>query len=216
MTYLDPSYPKEWPAASICVQRMTSAQRHSGVVYRAELGGELRVLHLSGHHKLFDEPLEQFGNSLAVKTGLGPSRLEEVAIQCERIFDGVGSKISYAYSSHRSFFEPDAGVLLGPTNLGLTCASFVLAVFDSCHIDLLAFDTWPPTRFGDEEWRAGVIKWLARTGADPAHIAAVKAAPPGTRFRPEDVAAGGSLCPPPPAFDDVEELAHLLVKDLNG
>lgn len=50
--------------------------------------------------------------------------------------------------------------LLGPTKTGLTCASFVLAVFQQSGLPLVVCESWPKPNEEDIEWQKLIVKIL--------------------------------------------------------
>src|SRR6185503_13834023 len=68
---------------------------------------------------------------LWVNPAAHPKRLVQVAALCRKIWRANQSgSIPYAFSPPNDCFDTNTGAFLfGPTRHGLTCASFVLAVF---------------------------------------------------------------------------------------
>lgn len=192
--------PHQWPPVSVCVTRVSATQLHVGIGYRIE--SDLRLLHLAWHLKLTDAPLCDDPNYLGIRPNIPVMRQEEVALACERIYATNGRSVPYSFSAPNGCFDATTGdALFGPTKTGLTCATFVLAVFDSVGISLLKYDSWPAKREGDDEWRAFVIEELGKAKANAAHLDAVLRESPGTRYRPDDVAAAAAAYPPSATFD---------------
>lgn len=110
------------------------------------------------------------------------------------------------------FDEATGKSLLGPTGLGLTCASFVLAIFEFSGVRLLAYEQWP-ARPEDRAWRDHVIGLLARSPNPDwqAHAAAIRNDDRTIRYRPEEVTAGAGLYPPTASFEDTVRAAEELL-----
>lgn len=106
--------------------------------------------------------------------------------------------------------------LLGPTQKGLTCATFVLAVFEASGFKLAHLDTWPIGREGDKKWQESIIKVLKEKKADENHITMAESEIGIARFRPEEV-AGASLEPNIPVnFDVAFKRSVEIIEKLEG
>ena len=89
----------------------------------------------------------------------------------------------------------------------------MLAVLEAVGIALIDYPNWPADREGDDEWRSFVIDALAQEAANADHVNAIRSATPGTRYRPEDVAAASACFPPPATFDQTRPVvAEILSK----
>lgn len=104
---------------------------------------------------------------------------------------------------------------LGPTRLGLTCATFILAVFEAAGISLIKYDTWPENRPSDFEWQKQIITALRRTrSATPEHIKAVEGDVGSARYRPEEVAGAATANPLPADFPLAAERGQQILERL--
>ena len=104
------------------------------------------------------------------------------------------------------YFEPGTlRYLRNAPGEGLTCATFVLAVFEAFGIRLLDLSTWPSNRPVDKAWRANILGTLrSRPEGDPnieRHIAAIESNDIVVRYRPEEVASGVGSSTPPLTFE---------------
>ena len=95
--------------------------------------------------------------------------------------------------------------LLGPSQFGLTCASFVLAVFPAAGLALADYATWPSDRPGDRQWQEKIIQSLEGR-ADQTHLEHPHNEIGAVRYRPEEVAAATALAPPAVQFERAEHL----------
>lgn len=205
----------QWPIVTVCVKRVPDVsenQRHVGIGYRTD--DAHRLQHLAWHLKLTDVPLCHDPSYIGIGVNVPEMRQEEVSLLCERVFATNGRSIPYSFDAPNGCFDPNTGAaLFGPTKLGLTCATFVLAVLEAAGIALIDYANWPANREGDDEWRAFVIGALAQEAANVEHVKAVRSATPGTRYRPEDVAAAAACFPPPATFDQTRPVvAEILSK----
>lgn len=121
--------------------------------------------------------------------------------------------LPYGLSYQIGRFDPQtAELLLDDGAVGLTCATFVLAVFASCGVRLIDTENWPE-RPEDAEWHKAIIAALSRR-ASPEHIAAVTTETGCARFRPEEVAGASSLEDPPRQFEEVVGAAQEVMVEL--
>jgi hypothetical protein len=101
--------------------------------------------------------------------------------------------------------------------LGLTCATFVLAVFASRGIPLVRLDEWQ-ARSEDVIWQDKIISDLRswRKG-DPeveAHAAALQGERGCVRYRPEEVMAAGIASELPIGYEFGEEMGRRIAAKL--
>lgn len=177
-------------------------QRHVGIIYRS--GKELRSLHLGNHHDLRDDETSW---TFWISPRIPTLRLRQVAAKCRQVAHANGQFIPYAFSAPNGCFSEKTGeYLLGPTNLGLTCATFVLAVFAAVGVHLLNYSDWP-VRADDVEWQTNVLRGLAaQPGVSPDHLQAVRNQVGFVRVRPTEVGAAAAILPPPGTPDVIIKL----------
>ena len=89
------------------------------------------------------------------------------------------------------FFDP-SGLLEGPAKIGLTCASFVLAVFDGARIPLVKTNAWPKLATTEDINRQKALLELQRHLMEEDHARKVKAEIGNLRYHPLDVAGAGT------------------------
>ena len=188
----------------IAIREVTPQQRHVGLLYRDSTSKRVVLLHLGWHFDLRREaPLE---SDLWVDPRILPRRLTQVAAYCRLVWRANGkNSIPFGFAPPNDCLDAESGrYLRGPVGFGLTCASFVLAVFHGAGLVLAQYDTWPPDRPGDAEWRRSIVDALrtCRPPAKPEHIDAVERDVGMTsRFRPEEVAAAATVTPTPVPFE---------------
>ncbi|MBI3406915.1 MAG: hypothetical protein HY040_00980 [Planctomycetes bacterium] len=189
-------------------------QAHIGLLYRSQEPIGIRLLHLRWHHRLTDDaPSDDF---IWIEPSLPKRRAKQVAARCRQILRANGKWIPYGFSLPTDNFDRrTAEFLVGPTNLGLTCATFVLAVFEFSGIRLLDYSTWKQ-RPDDAIWQQKIMALLERTGADAFHVEALRQTISCFRFRPEEVAAAAALFPPAATCDSacefVVQVSHRVQK----
>lgn len=181
---------------AVAIGRTGADQFHIGLLHREALTASVQFLHLAWHCRLKNEPAGSL-TSHWIDMPIPSRRARQVAARCRQIWKANGaSSIPYGFSHPSDSFDSVSGsFLLGPTRHGLTCASFVLAVFHFSGIPLVQYMTWPTDRAGDREWQESVLTAL-RSHATPEHIAATSAEIGSIRFRPVDVAGAATQVPP--------------------
>jgi hypothetical protein len=129
-----------------------------------------------------------------------------VAALCRRIWrKNAGGGIPYAFSEPGGAFDATTGeLLLGPSRFGLTCASFVLAVFHAAGLQLVDHASWPRDRLGDRQWQQQVVTRM-QGRADTEHVEHVRGEIGAVRYRPEEVAAAVAIAPSAAKFSDLQE-----------
>jgi len=116
---------------------------HTGLIHKDENNERLIFLHLGSDNALTQGP--PLSDSVIIKPKLTQRKLRQVASFCRLVYKVNGRRVPYAFSDPRGAIDRQTGrVLSGPNHLGLTCASFVLAVFDALKLSLIEYDTWPP------------------------------------------------------------------------
>lgn len=192
---------------AISVYAPTPGGRHTGLIYRDD-DGNLHVLHLAFHHDLRDDPMPAGGTCSRVS--LAPLSQEIMAAYASRV-RRTNPKIPYAVTTEGECFDRDGNYLEGPVGTGLTCATFVTALFSAMRFPMIADETWPK-RADDAAWLASIIAIMEQHqnqyGIDQAHIDALKADPVACRIRPEEVAAAAAQPQWPVAFPQIEKLAE--------
>lgn len=188
---------------------------HTGLVYRRN-SGDISLIHLGWHNFLKNEAPDP--SYFWIPTVLGDLNQLQVAVFLDMLWaKNNDGKIPYSITCGHSLRCFDTQGNRTPMRLGEghTCASFVLAVFDSLSLPLIIPETWPAGRPGDREW-ANIILDKLRDPRYPVpkdHIDAQEAAIDNiVRFRPEEVAAafdrfeGDSL-----AFEQIREQSEFVL-----
>jgi hypothetical protein len=186
------------PEAAVAVRAIDAAQRHVGLYYR-DTDGTVLFMHLAWHHSLCcqDPPDE---SCRWVAPALDDAVLSFLATVCRAIRSEEPS-LPYGFGQGR--FDPDAGTFQqNGVRRGLTCATFVVAVFAAYDIQLVALDSWPQ-RSEDSAWQAKILRILEKR-AESEHVEAIRRdVGHCVRIRPEEVAAAASFAVLPADFDDV-------------
>lgn len=195
--------------AGVAIRSLSPNQRHLGILHRDPTAGETRLLHLAWHHELRDQvPGKAY---VWVNPPIPGPRLRQVAAMCRLVDRRNPDGIPYAFSAPNDCFDEQTGkFLFGPTNHGLTCATFVCAVFESVGLKLLDFENWPVDRDGDREWQEAILTALKSgpSPASPEHIQAVRDEIGSVRIRPEQVAGAATVEDLPSDFTTASQRAE--------
>ncbi len=185
-------------------------QRHVGLIYRIDDSGP-RLCHLAWHFMLKDEPLpaDYFWGS----SGLDPVNKVFMAAYVASLKRNA-SDVPYGIDYGGIYFDDQGRYIVQPLGRGLTCATFILAVFTRNGFDLLETESWLE-RPDDVEWQQQIISVLDRY-ASREHIEAVKQNVRAKRFRPEEVAAGVISENIPLDFSAAYALAQEILQDMYG
>jgi hypothetical protein len=118
-----------------------------------------------------------------------------IASFCRRIWkQNQRNQVPYGFSQPNNFFDTSGNLIKGPAKIGLTCASFVLAVFEAAGIPLADLATWPVPTTGDIDRQRELLDKLDNDpGVDKEHVEAAKAEIGNTRYHPLDVAGAGTV-----------------------
>lgn len=187
-------------------------QRHIGVMHR-DSNGQLHFLHLARHCHLRNDHHRPKYLSVWVAPGVPAERQRIVAAFCRRVWrKNERDGIPYAFSNPQDSLDPATGAfLVGPTRFGLTCSSFVLALFHAAGLQLAVYESWPADRAGDREWQQSIIAALESLQTEQVHIDHLRGEVGAVRFRPEEVAASAAHAPPPTEFQWAEPFGQQIV-----
>jgi hypothetical protein len=196
---------------AVAITATGSDQRHVGIFHKDD-AGRVMLLHLAWHFDLRNsEPKPYYA---WVELPIHSARARQVAARCRQIFRANPRGLPYAFSPPNDCFdEKQSTYLFGPTRHGLTCATFVIAVFQTTGIRLVLDETWPVTRADDEVWKQKIITALQKS-ATPEHIEFIQAEAGSTRFRPEEVAGAAANSSIPVSFVDAEKLSVEILQKL--
>jgi hypothetical protein len=203
-------------SAGIAIREVDTDQRHIGLLH-AETATGIHFLHLAWHKDLRQEAPRD--NYHWVDPVFPESRLRQVAAVCRLVWRANGrNSIPYGFSPPSDCFDANNGqYLFGPTQYGLTCATFILAVFHRAGLPLVRYETWPTGRPGDPKWQEAVVRGLLDTpSATPEHIRAVQNDVGTVRYRPEEVAASATIRPSPADFNLAETRGEELLRVLRS
>src|ERR1700726_3117546 len=126
----------------IAIKTALENQRHTGILHRDQKTSEIVLLHLRSHHQLVSVTPDL--SYLWIDPKVNPRRLRHVATICRLIWEQNGKDVPFGFSGPSDCFDDETfAFLVGPSKLGLTCATFILAVFERAGVKLLKHESWP-------------------------------------------------------------------------
>ena len=205
---------KHWIA--VAIGEPDTDQRHIGILHRTK-DSVPEFLHLAWHCLLQNDSELPDYLTVWVAPTVPRERQRSIAAFCRRVWrKNAKDGIPYAFSKPcKSFDASTAAFLIGPSRYGLTCATFVLAVFDAAGIPLADYLTWTLDRPGDRQWQKKIIRTLEHQQVEQEHIDHLRKEAGAVRYRPEEVAASTALAPPPAAFPDAEKLGEQILNRIS-
>lgn len=188
-------------------------QRHIGILHCGVSQAEVLLLHLAWHCDLRNDAPRDF--LVWIDPPIHDVRARQLAAFCRKVARPNAQKIPYALSPPNDCFDTSTGdFLLRPATIGLTCATFVMAVFQAVGLQLIEASSWP-ARPEDEVWQRKILGLLAAKGADAEHVKRVEREVGASRFRPEEVGGAAAHEPWPAKFEDAARLAQEILERLD-
>jgi hypothetical protein len=202
---------------AIFVGKTGEDQHHCGILYKSSPGSQdFNALHLAWHadlqnHTTWESLCEKF-QYYFVLPAINRVRSATIAAACRRIWQS-NKRLGLPYGLHydNTSFDLDSGMLmLSESQCGLTCATFILAVFWSEEVKLIDAESWP-ARVEDKSQHQKILNLLTtRSNASAEHIAKVTKEVGCARFRPEEVAASAAFSPQPAASAQIIERGDII------
>jgi hypothetical protein len=185
---------------AISIANTDADQRHIGLLYRIE-GAPLEMLHLQWHCLLRSQTPEQIQNDfpnhsyvwISLHNDFDPRLIVAFVEWLGTVWKRNRDKglIPFSIEYHGCYFDSDGTYRPTAVGEGLTCATFIMALFGDYGLPLIDLQGWK-RRLGDASWQKRILARL-RSHADPEHIENqtphIGAA---ARFRPEEVAGAFS------------------------
>lgn len=183
------------PPSTVAVG-LNSKHEHTGLAYK-DKEGTIRFVHLAMHYDLRDElPKDTY----YYQTPNFPEEvLTQISTTTRRIIKRCGQNLPYALSAPTDSFHPDTGVFRAD-RVGLTCATFVVAVFSAARYEIVDVGSWPSRAAEDAAFKSKVISIIRATFGPAAtdHIQKIEAEPFHSRIKPLEV-FGAAHCDELPA-----------------
>lgn len=150
---------------------------------------------------------------------LPEDRLTDIAAKAILVQDvNKAGRVPYGFSVPDGFFDNETGeMLLSPNNIGLTCATFILAVFHMARIRLIDYSSWhkrESDHTAQEELANFIEKQAEMTGINKEDIKAIREQINGIRYRPEEVIASAMTSPEINTMEQLEPLGKKVVEKI--
>ena len=177
---------------AIAICRTRANRYHAGILYKDQ--GQCHLLHVPGDMTI--QRVTPENRYIWISPTIHPSRIPLIAAYCRLIWnENEKNGVPYAFSDPRDSFDIVTGKFLGGENkVGLTCASFVLAVFYSTGFQLIDFDSWQK-RDDDKEAFIELADYIELNKdiykLDDEFIKKMRSEVENFRYRPEEVAGAG-------------------------
>lgn len=183
-------------------------QIHIGLLHK-EQNEDAFVLHLRHHLDLRNELAAAPFRWLQIDLHEINRRL--LVTLC-RLIAARAQKIPFGFSYNGLYFTTAGDYIFRDFGQGLTCATFVMAVFATYQIDLLKVAEWTSTA-DDQLWQTGQASSIrSRFGTFVGDAVAQSIGHP--RFRPEHVAAGAADANRPLGLNDAARLGTRIMREL--
>jgi hypothetical protein len=192
--------------------------RHVGVLYHLD-DGIVRFCHFAWHGDLRNEIASSgylWANCyLWGNCGLDNYTKRFLAANFHTISLENKDCIPYGIDQNGSCFDENNRLLPLPLGKGMTCATFIMAVFRSLGMPLIREETWPKGREADKQWAREVVDTMKYLKVPEQHFQAVeKDIDNVSRFHPSEVAAAISSEMPPMEFAEAERLSKEILAEL--
>jgi hypothetical protein len=199
-------------------------QRHIGILFRTNKQNAPKLLHLAFHQRLKCEDSSEYASEyywLHCPSFSDDEQLQ-LAVWFEKVFSINGRSIPYglAYSS-MGYFDQNGTFIQSERKCGLTCATFVMALFEDFNFPIIDVDSWV-SREDDIDWQNHIIDMMkADQNKHPnlysdSHIINQSSnIGVALRFRPEEVAVSANIFEDNPVvFEIAEPLGKELLKKM--
>ncbi len=193
---------------------------HAGVLYVSKVGEAPRLIHLATHKWLIDETASNEIRWVQVQLNAITARLVVgVCLSIARRARAREMTATYGfnYDPAKQYFGVNYDFLPIDPNQGLTCATFVLALFRRADVELLKVEEWLERNIevADVEVQKAIAETFSATfGEEVGKILYSQIASGAPRFRPEQVAAASALSPKPVGFDVANSKGQELIDSL--
>lgn len=207
--------PEESVGVAIKVIDLASRLMHVGLLY-AHSSGAVRFAHLAFHHDLRNDPAPtRQGYLWSLCAWLADPVMKDNAKFIANYIEAVATHaqdVDYGLNPANVGFDASGQFYSLDPKRGLTCATFISAVFQSVGFPIVDLTTWP-LRSGDVAWRQHVLEILSSNGfQDRAKEIAQEVFP--FRLTPAEAAAAASSASVPLSYDATVKLSEPLLLQL--
>jgi hypothetical protein len=190
--------PTDQLAAAAVLCRTEHGNLHMGIMYRGR-GQKPEFLHLAWDDAL-SRDWESDWRYLWASPEVEPERLRAMGGLCRQVWRRYQEdrRFAYALGFGGTTFDVSGRVVLGPNARGLTCATFVLALFKYFGIELVDEPSWPVRTKDDRKFLRQVAPFTK-----PEHLAILESEVDAgcRRIRPEEVLGACAIVELPATFE---------------
>lgn len=183
-------------------------QRHVGFLLKANEEANAKALDLSSGKINYRKPRDGMAWT---DLGLDPFTKKALQAKCISISKRKESEVPYSFLYDGEYFNSDGAYNRNGENEGLTCSTFILAVFRSIGIEIISFEDWP-SRLADQEWQEKMVPILVEKLKLPEDGLVKQLGSP--RVRPEEATVAACDSVHPVTFSRIEELSKELLNQL--
>ena len=171
---------------AIYIKQYPDTQRHVGILY-SDTNDNMMLIHLAWHYQIKNEPISEKVNW--VKSNLNDTVKKQLCAYISMIGEHPPC-IPYGFGDYIQSLNSENGQYLKVE--GMTCATFVLAIFNAQGINLIDTFNWPQ-REEDVQWQESIMKTLEsyfrnKNIQDQEHLDKMNDTIGSIRIRPEEVA----------------------------
>ncbi|KQB43455.1 hypothetical protein RCH33_557 [Flavobacterium daejeonense] len=145
--------------------------------------------------------------------------LDDFAIQIPSLCELIAEKndiLDFGITFNKSKFDSSGKLILQEGDFGLTCATFILSIFESAGIPLIDYENWKH-RDEDAKWHKHVLEFFTDNKFSDELINHCKTNGGCFRYRPEEVAVSSTDNQLPSSYDFcIEKGENLIYAIKNG
>jgi hypothetical protein len=184
-------------------------QVHIGMLYKIGSAAALN-LSLREHLDLRNEPPTASYCWMQIQLDEINRRL--LASLCS-VIASKSKSIPYGFTYNGQYFTLAGDYLPRDLGHGLTCATFVMALFETYSIPVLIQSEWGPAEYEDQVWQSQMVQQIAFRKGD-FFASAVGKFVGHPRYKPEHVAAGAIDQQRPLGLTAAQKLGKRIMRDL--
>lgn len=196
LTRLKPLSADSWPDESmhfgiaVQVADPSTQQFHTSTLYRFD--GRLMVGEVQSHLRSRKAMAKPSAGVYWIAPDLALEEQRVLASKVDAWLDENHGRIPYSVAHPGGVIFKDDVWIGNEPGQGLTCATFVIALFDELGIPFIDIESWED-RPGDSDWAARILQMLKPYMTDEHFSAQKQRLGQSVRVRPSDVTAAGLL-----------------------
>jgi hypothetical protein len=181
---------------------------HTGLLIKVD--GDVKMLHFAWDRDLrFDADFASYDHLVWMPFGYyAPGNdpdgyFNDVLIGlAHRVYSRNATSLRYGINYFGDYFDDNGALHQQAGTVGLTCATFLLALFrGSAGLHLLEYERWPARAEMDAELQQRAVRNMRRPGQDREQAKRIEAENVKARYLPEEVTAASARLPLPASFD---------------